>query len=466
VTKLDKLQNKKTKNENTTQMSTLLSVPPKTYGKNSTPQKSRYWMLTLNMPKGTDPESLTANDILNIRAFNRACQVNPVTYAVFQPEFETNYHIQGYVELAHPLSLAGVKKHFGLPQLHCEVRAGTQAQAIEYCTKEDTRVEGKKPREFGTKVENADVAVKSGTRSDLHLVYARLKEHVSLLEILEDKPYLIHTFGSLQKVEQAILLEKRRVRKTQLLVFTGDARSGKSSTAIKFAEACGDYFFMPNDGKEMWWDGYDPIRHKTIVLDEFNGSKCRATFLNQLADKFPLRVGVKGGFKPFLAERIIITSNFEPKKWYAFEEPGTNLCWEALEDRIDIHTQFIISDVAEEGPNGKMYFTKMLDIRSVKGGLNMSWISSKFPLRPELRPTPPNSYSEEGPVPLSRANLRTLDGVRALLAKRVTPESSSSIEAEEQAPKRPKKRKARLEVSSDDILPDGSYSSPYSSLSL
>ena len=271
-----------------------ISQPPKAYGKNTNAQKSRYWMLTLNMPKGTDPENLTPTDILNIRAYNRACQVHPVTYAIFQAEYESNYHIQGYCEFSFAISMAAIKKHFGLPQLHCEIRVGTQSQAIVYCSKEETRVQGKVPKEFGTRVDNPDKLVKSGTRSDLHHVIAQLKDHASLLSVVEERPYLLLSFGSLQRVQQEILLQKKRSKRKLNICLTGDARSGKSTTAINLATAAGDYFFMPNDGKDMWWDGYDPINHKTVILDEFNGSKCKATFLNQLADQFPLRVSVKG----------------------------------------------------------------------------------------------------------------------------------------------------------------------------
>lgn len=59
-------------------------------------------------------------------------------------------HLQGYLEFKNPVSLATVKKvfHFaGNP--HFEYRKWTQAAAIAYCKKEETRVEGTQPREWG-----------------------------------------------------------------------------------------------------------------------------------------------------------------------------------------------------------------------------------------------------------------------------------------------------------------------------
>lgn len=102
------------------------------------------------------------------------------------------------------------------------------------------------------------------------------------------------------KAQFEALNNRKRETKTILTVLYGAAGTGKTSTAINFAKTFGSYYLMPNDGKSIWWNGYDPLQHECVILDEFNGSKCPLTFLNQLADAYDLRVQTKGGFYHFL----------------------------------------------------------------------------------------------------------------------------------------------------------------------
>lgn len=91
-------------------------------------------LITINNPDDSDLLSL---------------QSDRIQYSIYQVEKgkEGTVHIQGYVELKQASRLTGIKKLF--PRAHIERRLGTQQQAIEYCSKEDTRIEG--PFEYGTK---------------------------------------------------------------------------------------------------------------------------------------------------------------------------------------------------------------------------------------------------------------------------------------------------------------------------
>lgn len=85
--------------------------------------KSRNWCFTLNNPKAIP-------DLRDDR----------IKYACFQEETgETGtHHIQGYLELRHPLSLTGVRnltQNCGLDGAHFEPRRGTAEQARDYCRK-------------------------------------------------------------------------------------------------------------------------------------------------------------------------------------------------------------------------------------------------------------------------------------------------------------------------------------------
>lgn len=372
-----------------------ISRPPKrlgTVGAHRTNQKSRCWLITYNFPPGTKPDDLTAQDKLNIRAFNRAAQVHPVTYCVYQGEVgeQGTYHLQAYAEFAQAITLPSIKKHFGINSLHCEIRQGTQEQAIAYCTKEETRASD--IYEYG--IPMLQQKTKQGARTDIEKVWAYLKKGKPIHEIIDEDPKTLRHVSLMQKAQYEALRGLKRTSKTQLIVLYGASGTGKSSTAIQFASMCGPYYLQPNDGKSMWWNGYDPLIHETVILDEFTGSKLPLTFLNQLTDKYDLRVQTKGGFLPFVAKRIIITSNFHPKRWYDFENTEKNLCYDALERRIDTLVQFRI-DIHIEEPGRVDYNQKRLHIEVEKGGFDKGWVKS--PLQLDCPPTQPPSPE----IPLS-----------------------------------------------------------------
>lgn len=68
-------------------------------------------------------------------------------YAVWQREkcpSTEKEHWQGYIELTEKVSMKWLKENMEDNTLHLEPRKGTQKQAIDYCTKEDTRVSNPK----------------------------------------------------------------------------------------------------------------------------------------------------------------------------------------------------------------------------------------------------------------------------------------------------------------------------------
>lgn len=69
-------------------------------------------------------------------------------------------HAHMYIEFINLQSLSTIKRMFNDNTINCLFRKGTQQQAIDYCTKEDTRLEGYEPLIFGT-------PKLSGQRNDL-----------------------------------------------------------------------------------------------------------------------------------------------------------------------------------------------------------------------------------------------------------------------------------------------------------
>ena len=90
--------------------------------------------------------------------FTSYCEEPPfkgdkITYLVYQRESgdeSHREHWQGYAECSgQGLSIKSWQGELGQPGAHLEKRQGTQQQAIDYCTKEETRISG--PHHFGEK---------------------------------------------------------------------------------------------------------------------------------------------------------------------------------------------------------------------------------------------------------------------------------------------------------------------------
>nr|WAE42700.1 MAG: replication associated protein [Cressdnaviricota sp.] len=76
-------------------------------------------------------------------------------------------HLQGYIQFKKKMSLLQVKKVVGLESAHWENRKGSHKQALQYCIKEDTRVNG--PWYHG------DINLSTGKRNDLDTFVQEVK---------------------------------------------------------------------------------------------------------------------------------------------------------------------------------------------------------------------------------------------------------------------------------------------------
>jgi len=109
----------------------------------------------------------------------RIDQENNFKFCVYQLEMcesTGRAHYQGYIEMTEKLSMNQLKTEvFFTNRIHLEPRLGTQAQAIAYCIKKDTRLET--PTYLGT-------PKKPGTRSDLDSMVDAIENGMTAKEIL------------------------------------------------------------------------------------------------------------------------------------------------------------------------------------------------------------------------------------------------------------------------------------------
>lgn len=124
-------------------------------------------------------------------------------YAVWQLErcpTTSRPHLQGYAEFDKVTALRGGKKFFHdnfQSSVHLEKRKGTQAQAIAYCRKEESRIAG--PWTAG------EPAIR-GQRNDIHAVVDRVNNGADYWSIAQEFPLMAARFTPFVNK----LIEKRR----------------------------------------------------------------------------------------------------------------------------------------------------------------------------------------------------------------------------------------------------------------
>lgn len=278
----------------------LPTLPPQTHM--ATAPQSRNWIFTLNNPDGA----------LSLDDFPGA------NYLVYQEEFVTTYHFQGYVQLNRSQRMSYLRNC--LPGAHFESARGTASECRNYCTKDASRLGG--PYEFGT------IRDSQGARNDLAQLMQDIRSGSQLRAIAENYPsqFIRYSTG----ISKAIgLFSTRRSWKTHLTVVLGDAGLGKTYWAM---EQCGTNYYCKSPNNK-WFDNYSG--EETVLFDEFNGHWFEFSTWKCLFDATPMSFEIKGATVPFLARSAFLTSNFHPHSWYEKAVTADTTSWKALVRRID-----------------------------------------------------------------------------------------------------------------------------------
>lgn len=216
-------------------------------------------------------------------------------------------HYQGYVEFGIGKRFSSLKKIS--KEIHWESRQGTAQQAVEYVSKEETRVGG--PWKWG-ELQNPEP--QPGRRSDLQDAIQTMKEK-GVRAMAEEHPMsYVRYFRGLERLDA--LRKVNRPNPPQVILLIGPPGAGKSRYVRDVAP--GVYVKPISDG--FWFDFY--FRDKDVLIDEFEGaaSKWSLTQLNQVVDRYDdTVVPYKGGFVPWVPERIFITTNTHPRGWYNYD---------------------------------------------------------------------------------------------------------------------------------------------------
>ncbi len=258
-----------------------------------------------------------------------------IRYVVLQEELSASGtpHFQGYIEMTKAVHLSRMKSLFG-DRYHWEVRQGGQSQAIAYCKKSDTQVAGGFIFEFGTPKRQA-------AGGDFKAAVHAIMNGMTIEEIAEEHP-VPYVMYKEKLMDYAIEQKGKRNWAMDIHIFVGKTGCGKTYTAQNMDDGH-DYYVCPWPTGGRWWMAGYTGQH-TFIMDEWRG-QLRLDILFKLFDRYHFTVESKGRNMHFVSNRIIITTNIEPKKWF----PKTpRLTKEPLERRIqEFATIWDFSDGAD-----------------------------------------------------------------------------------------------------------------------
>lgn len=219
-------------------------------------------------------------------------------YLVFGYEVGASgtYHIQGYVEFKNARTLKSMQKW--LPRAHFEKRKGTPKQAADYCKKEG------KYDEFGEISEQ-------GKRSDLMDVKKSIDNGASTKDLWDNHfPQMVRYDKAFARYR--LYHDKKQWIAVSVDAYVGAAGAGKSRTA---RERYPDLYMLPNPkGGTVWFDGYDG--QQTLLIEEIDKTGIDFGYLLQLLDGYPMLLQTKGAFVCKNWNKVILTSNNDPKTWF------------------------------------------------------------------------------------------------------------------------------------------------------
>jgi hypothetical protein len=231
-----------------------------------------------------------------------------IQYLIYQME-ETKdgkRHIQGYVEFKTMKSLKRVKEIFSDSTLHIEPRRGTAQEASDYCSKAESRV--MEP------VKKGEIS-RQGTRTDIKKLYDLLKEGKTPMQVCEAMPSVyMKYYKAVDRVYTDLQSQQEgQYKEIEVNVLYGDAGAGKTRYVYDKYGHENVYRLTQGNGDNIWFDGY--TQQKVVIFDDYYGWLKYSKFL-QITDNYKIRLSVKGGTTYSNWDKIYITSNQHPSKWY------------------------------------------------------------------------------------------------------------------------------------------------------
>jgi len=181
-----------------------------------------------------------------------------------------------------------------------------------YCSKDDTRVAGRGPYEYGSFGPGGQ-----GRRNDLANAVELAKQGKRKHEIASSCPSTwVKYHRGLSSLVDELNPPSNTYAPKNVYILVGPTGVGKTRWAYT---AFGNNLWRapPTEEKTQWYDGYQG--QKTALFDDFRGGISYQESL-QLCDGYAMRVRIKGGFTLWQPDNIVFTSNHEPTTWWPVQD--------------------------------------------------------------------------------------------------------------------------------------------------
>ena len=200
-----------------------------------------------------------------------------------------------------------------LPTAHLEPRRGPIQQAIDYVTKEETRVSEEPRLEHGI-IRHSD---ETGRRKDVEVVReAILEKGLSADEVFLQVPESNRMTAMVEKLVAARDRARHtKPRQLEVIWLYGPPGTGKTSLAVEMG---GTNYYRVTDYQNPF-DAY--CGQEVLVLDEFDGEMRLSTLLNVL-DIWPMMLPARYADRVAAYSQVVLVSNEAPWSFYPWETPS------------------------------------------------------------------------------------------------------------------------------------------------
>ncbi len=213
------------------------------------------------------------------------------------------HHLQCFIYWTHAKTFNATKEL--LPQgAHIERAQGTPLQNRTYCTKdEDFDEYGECPQQ--------------GSRNDIYALRESIEAGESYVSLYRHSAMWRYSRAAERYRFHILLHSVPNWKPVTVTVYWGDAGVGKTRKA--YAEDPELYRIPTLHSNILWFDGYSGER--AVLFDDFYG-QVRYSDMLELLDGYRLTLQTKGAFTVKEWDRVYITSNQHPTKWYTFGCPA------------------------------------------------------------------------------------------------------------------------------------------------
>lgn len=261
-------------------------------------------------------------DSENAKFWENPITIEHIAYIKLQEEIghgTTAYrHYQVYLCLKDKKRLTWLKKHIHATA-HWEKKRGTIAEAIDYVSKEDTRVPDGIQFEFGEKPKEGHEAATAAAARRLREKDEIELQALDILQQLNEDHYIPwRQIAPDIQMKQGFLQAYKMATKDMV----GPERPDLKIITLIGPPGCGKSYAIaktfPNAGR--WLKGnsgqwFCNAKSEVMIFEEFSGQIELQSMLKYL-DPYPLALEVKGGTEPANYRLVIITSNTPIENWY------------------------------------------------------------------------------------------------------------------------------------------------------